>query len=230
MGETTRSYGQHVHFICPRPEDVPSLMQGWLELNLKLYSFEDPVIAAAVSAFALVFIHPFEDGNGRIHRFLIHHFLSKSQFSKGIIFPVSAAILRDKGRYDQVLEDFSKPLFDHVQWDFTKEGGVVVHNHTHHLYRIFDATAQAEYLYDRVKETIEIDLLQELDFLAVFDRAMQAVREIVDMPDRRASLFIQSCLQNGGRLSKAKRDQFSELSDAEVTHLEAAVQSAMALL
>jgi hypothetical protein len=31
----------------------------------------DPVIAAAALAFGFVYIHPFEDGNGRIHRYLM---------------------------------------------------------------------------------------------------------------------------------------------------------------
>jgi Fic family protein len=34
-----------------------------------------PVLAAASIAFGFVFIHPFEDGNGRIHRYIIHHLL-----------------------------------------------------------------------------------------------------------------------------------------------------------
>ncbi len=64
-----------------------------------------------------------------------------------------------------------------------------------------DATAQAEYLYDRVAETVRQDLKEELGFVAVFDRALAGVRNIVDMPDRRASLFVRLCLQNGGRLA-----------------------------
>jgi hypothetical protein len=36
----------------------------------------DPVVAAAILAFGFVYIHPFEDGNGRIHRYLIHHVLA----------------------------------------------------------------------------------------------------------------------------------------------------------
>jgi Fic family protein len=32
----------------------------------------DAILAAAIIAFGFVFIHPFVDGNGRIHRFLIH--------------------------------------------------------------------------------------------------------------------------------------------------------------
>lgn len=39
-------------------------------------SIYDPVLAAGI-AFGFVFIHPFEGGNGRIHRYLIHHVLAK---------------------------------------------------------------------------------------------------------------------------------------------------------
>jgi hypothetical protein len=31
----------------------------------------------ALLGFGFMFVHPFEDGNGRIHRFLIHHCLAK---------------------------------------------------------------------------------------------------------------------------------------------------------
>jgi ribosomal protein L37AE/L43A len=62
---------------------------------------------------------------------------------------------------------------------------------------------------------------------AVFDQAFTAVREIVDMPDRRASLFVRLCMQNGGRLSAAERPQFPELSDAEISQLGSRVRQAL---
>jgi hypothetical protein len=46
------------------------------------------------------------------------------------------------------------------------------------------------------------------------------------MPDRRASLFVRLCLHNGGRLSRSKRPEFAELSDAEIDTLEAAIRQA----
>ena len=59
-------------------------------------------------AYGFVFLHPFEDGNGRIHRFLIHNILARRGFTPdGIMFPVSAAMLRDRGVYDASLEAFS---------------------------------------------------------------------------------------------------------------------------
>src|SRR3954453_22735545 len=80
-----------------------------------------------------------------------------------------------------------------------------VQGDTGDLYRYFDATPFAEYLHDCVVDTVRRDLKEELGFVAVFDRAFATVRDIVDMPDRRASLFVRLCMQNAGRLSVAKR-------------------------
>ncbi|MDI4666742.1 Fic family protein [Xanthobacter autotrophicus] len=230
VGSTTVDFREDVHFICPRPQDVPALMEGWMDLARRLMAGGvDPVVAAAVTAFAFVFIHPFEDGNGRIHRFMIHHVLSRTGFSPGgVIFPVSAAIIRDQRGYDEVLESFSQPLLALTDWAWTAEREIVVHNDTAPFFRFFDATSVVEYLYDRVVDTVQIDLKEELGFLEVFDRAFESVRDIVDMPDRRASLLIRLMLQNGGRLSLAKRAQFTELTDEEIAAMEIAVQKAKA--
>ena len=228
VGATGGGYREEVHFISPRPEDVPGLMEAWTSLTRRLVEGVDPVAAAAVCAFAFVFIHPFEDGNGRIHRFLIHHLLARLGFSPpGVIFPVSAAILRDQRSYDEVLETFSRPVSEFVQWDWTAQREIAVRNETAHLYRYFDATAFVEYLYDRVADTVRRDLEEELAFIAAFDRAFAAVRDIVDMPDRRASLLVRLVMQNGGRLAAKKRQRFPELEDAEVAAMEAAVREAM---
>jgi hypothetical protein len=53
------------------------------------------------------------------------------------------------------------------------------------------------------------------------------VREIVDMPDRRAALFVRLCMQNSGLLAAAKRLHFAEPTDAEVARMESEVQEAM---
>ena len=236
VGETIGGYRELVHFICPRPADVPGLMRAWADLTRRtIEGGVDPVVAAAVSSFAFVFIHPFEDGNGRIHRFLIHHVLAKRNYGPpGTVLPVSAAILRDRRGYDETLAGFSQPLLDLIRWRWSATAAdspgreMVVTNETAHLYRYFDATAFAEYLYDRLAASIRRDLKEELDFVTVFDRAFEEVREIVSMPDRRASLFVRLCLQNDGRLAVRKRRLFNELGDDEVAAMETAVREAMA--
>lgn len=229
IGDAAGGWRQTVHFICPRPADVPSMMDAWAQLaNRVVDGGVDAVVAAALVSFAFVFIHPFEDGNGRIHRFLIHHVLAKRAFSPpGCIFPVSAAILRDRKSYDAVLESFAKPLKGLIQWHWDAEEEIVVDNDTGDLYRYFDATPFAEYLYERVAETVHHDLKDELGFVALFDRALVQTRAVLEMPDKKASLFVRLCLENHGRLSKTKRQQFAELSDEEVLSLEAAVQRAV---
>ena len=228
VGRTAADFSEEVDFICPRPEDVPVLMEGWKALTRRvLDDGVPPVVAAAVSAFTFVFVHPFEDGNGRIHRFLIHHVLASTGYSPpDVIFPVSAAILRDRRGYDQLLETFSRPLLEFIEWRWTPQREIVVENETRDLYRFVDLTDFAEYLYDRVVETVRRDLKEELGFITMFDRAFKAVCEIVDMPDRRASLLVRLCMQNNGHLAARKRRQFPELSDGELALIEAAVRDA----
>ena len=107
VGETMSDFREHVHFVFAKPEDLADLMNGWMRMmeNLR-HSKVDPVCAAAAASFGFVFIHPFEDGNGRIHRFLIHQELASSGFTPHqMLFPVSAShdarskpLRRDLGR------------------------------------------------------------------------------------------------------------------------------------
>ena len=89
--ETRRPIPDH---ISARPKDLFFAYPGPYRLRSHRRKELDPVIAAAVLAFGFVYIHPFEDGNGRIHRYLMHHVLARRGFNPpGIHFPVSAAIL-----------------------------------------------------------------------------------------------------------------------------------------
>ena len=202
-------------------------MSAWGERTRRLQGgMTDPVVAATLAAFGFVFIHPFEDGNGRIHRFLIHQVLSSEGFTPpGLLFPVSAAILRDRKGYDAVLETFSKAIQAHIDWHWTSDRNIAVDSETASLYGYYDATPLVEYLYAKVAETIRKDLKDELDLVAIYDASLSAVRDIIDMPDRRASLFVRLCLQNGGRLGKAKRDLLKEVTDGELDVLQEAMEA-----
>ncbi|MFD2235719.1 Fic family protein [Phaeospirillum tilakii] len=82
-------------FVSARPEDVPNLLAGILDTSRRLAGDDvDAVLHATMIAFGVVFVHPFEDGNGRIHRYLIHHALAERGYTPpGIVFPVSSVIL-----------------------------------------------------------------------------------------------------------------------------------------
>jgi Fic family protein len=228
VGQTVGPGYEKVHFISPRPQDINSLMTDWAEMSVRLKGTPDAVVAAAAVAFAFVFLHPFEDGNGRIHRFLVHHILSREGFTPpDMLFPVSAAIIRDERGYEEALNTFSKPLLERINWRWVDNGRIEVTGKTDQLYRYFDATKVVEFLANKVQETVEHDLKDELVYVAVFDQAFRELSEIVDMPNRRASLLISLHLQNHGVLSKRKRELFPELTDQELASIGEAIRLAM---
>ncbi|WP_299809484.1 Fic family protein [uncultured Roseibium sp.] len=217
IGETAGGYREIVHFICPKPEDVPSLLSGWADMASKLRGHVDPVVSAALVSFGFVFIHPFEDGNGRIHRFLMHNILSSEGYTpKDVLFPISAAIVRDRRGYDAALESFSAAIQPFIEWSWTPEKEISVKNDTCDLYRYFDATTITEYLYSKIKETVRKDLRDELSFIGMYDAISQEIKERIDMPDRRASLLAQLLIQGKGALSQKALTKFSELTELEI--------------
>lgn len=208
--------------ISARSEDLPGLVDGLIAFDSGPASKLDPVIAATILAFGFVYIHPFEDGNGRIHRYLIHHMLAQRGFNPpGVVFPVSAAILEQIDEYRRVLESYSTRLLPLIDWEPTAEFNVRVLNDTGDFYRFFDATPHAEFLYACVRKTIEEDLPYETDFLRRYDQFRQQITSFIDMPDRLVDLLFRFLRQNEGRLSKRAREQeFNELTDDEAHHIE----------
>lgn len=248
-------YRQRVDFVPARPEDLPELMMGLLEMAKdarRLNNFQnlqaqahanlekpvpedlklpfDPVIAAASIAFGFVFIHPFMDGNGRIHRYLIHEVLANAGFTpRGIVLPVSAVILANLDEYVAVLEQFSKPVRQRTEYapdtpDVPATGNDAVY------FRFFDATEQAEFLYKALERTVEQDLQQEIDFLLGFDKARQQLNQLLDWPDHSLELFIRVVHQNNGTLSSTKRkSHFDWMTDQEISTAEAVVTQSFGL-
>ena len=209
--------------ISARPEDLHSLLSGMSEYaERSIGDGMDPVIAAAAVAFGFVYVHPFEDGNGRLHRWLVHHVLAGAQYSPAdLVFPISAVILRRLHEYRQVLESYSKPLLPYIEWHATTRGNVEVLNDTADYYRYYDATRHAEFLYRCVAETVDRDLPDEVAFLESYDRFVAGVHRVVDMPARIVQLLHRFLAQNDGRLSKrARTDEFAALTDDDVARVE----------
>ena len=103
--------------LSARAEDLQSLIDGLIAYVQRAEVQKlQPIIAAAAAAFGFVFIHPFEDGNGRIHRWMVHHVLARSGFNPpGMVFPVSAVIL-ERIDYRRALEAYSRPRLALIRW------------------------------------------------------------------------------------------------------------------
>lgn len=223
-------YEIKVHYVSPREEDVSVLMEGLLQsLQRMMLSHVSPVVTAAAISFGFVFIHPFEDGNGRLHRFLIHYILTRGGYTpEGTIFPVSAVMVKNRKLYDEILETASAPLMALLKHAFKEDRSLHVEGNEASLYAYFDYTQFAEYLYSCIQKTIEEELAPELRFLTHYDRAKHAVEEIIVMPDKEVDLMIMSIVQNRGKLSKNKREKFFiKLTDDQVHRMELAIQQAM---
>lgn len=224
VGEHDRATGEPLpDHISARHEDLAELIDGLIYANQMLIKDDiHAVIAAAMIAFGFVFIHPFEDGNGRIHRYLIHHLLAKKAFTdQGIIFPVSSSILNNLHDYQKVLESYSKPLLDFIEWEETSDHNVRVTNQTLDYYRFFDATRQAEFLFDCVEDTIRNIVPQEIKFLVNYDSFKKYMDEEFEMPDKMVSTLVRFLEQNQGVLSKRAREkEFAMLTDREIKNIE----------
>ena len=209
--------------VSARWQDLESLMSGLLDAAAHLETVDfPPVLSAAAIAFGFVFVHPFVDGNGRVHRYLIHHLLARLGFTPpGIIFPVSAAILEHLPAYRQVLESYSHPVPEFIPWRKTADRNVEVLADTGDYYRYFDATAPAEFLFDCVAYTLEKTIPQEVAYLQRYDALKAWLDEGFQMPDKMVAALIRLLEQNQGVLSKRAREkEFALLTPEEVAQIE----------
>ena len=95
------------------------------------------------------------------------------------------------------------------------------------LYRYFDCTEEAEFLYACVRRTVEHDLPREIDYLRRHDEAIRRIMEAVEMPDRLAENLIMFIRQNKGSLPRNRREgEFKKLRDDEVALIEGIVNDA----
>ena len=227
LGERAYNADPLPEFIGARPKDLGDLMAGLLEANNRMREDElDPVLKAAATAFAFVYIHPFQDGNGRMHRCLIHHVLAERKFTPpGMVFPVSSVMLDRIDDYRNTLQGHSGPLMPFIEWRPTPLRNVEVLNDTADLYRYYDCTEEAEFLYSCVRRTVDEDLPREIAYLRRHDEAIRRIMDVVEMPDRIAEDLVGYVRENKGTLAKKRRrGEFKKLRDDEVALIEGIVR------
>jgi Fic family protein len=224
IGEHNRSTGEPIpEHISARWQDLNTLVDGLIGTEILLKDSEfHPILTSTIIAFGFVFIHPFVDGNGRIHRYLIHDILAKLKFTpQGIIFPVSAAILERIEDYQKTLESYSYPVQEFIEWKTTQDNNVEVLNETIDYYRYFDATPQAEFLFECVDHTINNIIPEEVSYLQKYDKMKAWLDDTFEMPDNMIALLVRFLSQNDGKLSKqAQNKEFKELNVDEIFQIE----------
>ena len=229
VGDRDRVSGDPIpDHISAKWQDLEVLMDGWIQTYQLLEKEKfDPILTAAIIAFGFVFIHPFYDGNGRLHRYLIHHILAKMKFiQQGIIFPVSASILDHIDDYRIVLEDYSHPVLEQIDWEVTPYHNVNVLNDTLDYYRYFDATKQAEFLFDCVLDTTQRIIPEEVSYILKYDEFKRFIDDRYEMPDKLVGTLVRFLEQNNGALSnRARSKEFAKLKDKEVNEIERTYQS-----
>jgi len=213
-----------VHFVPPPPAFLKNMMEG-LAGAVQRIEGAAPVIQAAVASFGFVFLHPFEDGNGRIHRYLLHDFLTRNAITpSGTALPISAAILEDMRSYDSTLESHSRTVGALVSFKMSDSGKMTVLNgdSVDWVWRFPDLTAQVEFLGRVMARAIDM-LADEISHFARYDALLKRARSIVDMPDRQLEDLLNQIHANNGKLSANRRKQrFGKLAASEIREIEQA--------
>lgn len=222
IGQTSYRMEEIYHYICPPPDMVQSMMKGLIDVEDKTKG-NHAVVRAAIVAFGFVFIHPFEDGNGRIHRFLIHDMLTRDGLAEhGLIIPVSAHMINNMNEYDIALESYSKPLMRRIKFTRDDKGEITITNpsEVNAYFRYPDLTMQSAYLAKTIQATIQEDLSEELFFLERYDELKRALQNLIDMPDKRLNDIIVFLHQNKGVFPKRRKKDFEEITEEEFTKME----------
>jgi hypothetical protein len=223
VGETLPDFSERVHYVCPPPEAVEALWHG-LVAGAERLEDVPPVVQAAAVAFQFVFLHPFLDGNGRIHRFLLQDTLARRHLlPQGWLVPLSAEMLANPAAYDAALEAFSKPLLAQADYAIAHDRSLTLHNGGMllPLWRFPDLTPQVEYLHGALERAIAA-IPAEVAVLRHHDAARKAIGEIAAMPARKLDLLLVLLRENSGKIPKRKRRLFAELSDDELVQIETA--------
>ncbi|WP_116142053.1 Fic family protein [Trinickia diaoshuihuensis] len=219
-----------VTFFPPPPEDLTRAMRGWEafineQSSAGGHRCSNVLVRSACAAFGFVYLHPFLDGNGRIHRFLIHHVINGARRLKGgAIVPVSAVFKRHEDSYLDVLNGFSRPTTRLWQYAPGEDAPHVMSSPGGRPYRFFDATREVRFLHRMLIEAVRTELPRELHWLSGFDTAFEQLNGELNLPRSDLSALIRMVQSNNGKLSSNKRKRYPHLPDEVILRIEEVVR------
>lgn len=213
VGSTIQHFSemdQDVHYVGAPASQVPSMMNGLLKMHdqLMLDGQVPALIHATVVSFGEVYIHPFDDGNGRIHRYLIHDVMRQREPEQKFIIPISAAIFKNPKRYDEVLETISKPLVAMLDYHLDDQQRIVINNDIDYMYRFPDFTEHVIFVYEMMNVAISEELIEEVVLLIVFDTIKGNIGREADVPNQKLDTLVSILISGNGKASNSKRALF----------------------
>lgn len=214
-------------FIGAKEEELEQILNALIELNNQFAESKlDPMIHAAIISFAFVFIHPFVDGNGRIHRYLIHQILASRKFYPNeLVFPISSAMKENLDGYSQALKGYSSHVMEQIEWESTESKNVKVLNNTKDFYTFINFTEIVEFLFECAEVTIEKLIREEIEYLNAFDKSFKEINHEISLADNDISLLISCIFSNEGILSKRKKEKFFDhISQEDIETIEEIVR------
>lgn len=216
--------GRVTFFPVPQGE-LARAMKGWEAFINDTYRCTDVLVKAATAAFGFVYLHPFLDGNGRLHRFLIHHVLTHSGLlPAGTVVPVSAVILKNIPAYLEVLSGFSQPVTRLWRYMRTEDEPYVTANPGSRAYRFFDASKEVAFLHRMIQQAVEDEIPRELAWLSGYDKAFEWLNAEFDLPRKDLSALIRMAQSCQGRLSARRRKQYFYLPVNVLDRIEEVVR------
>ncbi|MFT4850992.1 MAG: Fic family protein [Sediminicola sp.] len=210
---TSGGSDEEIHYIAPHHNQVAPMMTGLLDAHEKLMiDNQTPVlIHSTVISFGFVYIHPMEDGNGRLHRYLIHDILKqRSANHKDFIIPVSSAILSRMSEYDRVLETLSVPVMASINYTKIENevSSIQINNDINYLYRYPDMTEHAIFLYRMMETAITDDLISEVLYIIEYDEIKKFINGLIDLPNQYLDKLVAVLIEKKGTLSNNKNKKY----------------------
>jgi hypothetical protein len=196
-------------------------MHGWESFINDTRRCPDLLVQAACAAFGFVYLHPFLDGNGRLHRFLIQHVLARSPLLEpGTLVPVSAVIGKNIPTYGALLTAFSRPVT--TLWDYRRgdQGPIVIRSPGSRAYRFLRADREVAFLHEMIKQAVQDEIPRELAYLRGYDAAFTQLNDEFDLPQKDLSALIRMIQSNNGTLSLHRRRQYGHLPCSVLDRIE----------
>jgi hypothetical protein len=217
-----------VSFFPAPAQDLDNVMRGWEAFINDTERCTDVLVKAACAAFGFVYLHPFLDGNGRLHRFLIQHVLARSALmAPGTLVPVSAVIEKNIPAYVELLTAFSRPVT--ALWNYRRgdQDPIILSEPGSRAYRFFQADREVTFLHAMIKQAVQDEMPKELAYLKGYDSAFAQLNSELDLPQKDLSALIRMIQSNNGMLSASRRKHYYYIPKEVLDRIELVAREAL---